>query len=89
MTTNEKIMLHKFLKKEGALKEYIKYTIKDIKTERGMNYGHYDTLKDFLDKRSLIPDIICWSFTWGETPQGHDFWSDLNSKFERLVKRQK
>ena len=32
-------------------------------------------LKDFV----YDSDLIC-CFVWGDTPQGHDFWEDINDK---------
>lgn len=42
------------------------------------------TFLNFVDKkykRGYTTDIIDMSFTWSNTPEGHDFWSNINDWF--------
>lgn len=59
-----------FLKKKKIYLKYIKYAMNP-------NWNI-----DNINKLILGPkEIISFSFLWQETPEGHEFWSDLNKEY--------
>lgn len=62
-------VLESFLKSNGLLKQFA---------------------KNYVDCRKSVVDDICHydltaAFSWAETPEGHEFWSDINRKFHEMM----
>ena len=72
-----------FLKQNHVEGRYIKNITNRILEGIDVN----ERLKKRLDTISNIhrTDIINMSFTWSCTPEGHIFWCDLNSKYNREI----
>lgn len=64
------IFFLRFLKENKVFYSYQKSLLK----RHDMSY-----LKDLCNRNDL--SIIDFSFTWSLTIEGHEFWSNLNSKF--------
>lgn len=60
-----------FLKKKKVYLKYIKYS---------MNPLWY---RDHINRLKLGPkEIIGFSFYWNSTPEGHEFWYNLNEEYK-------
>ena len=60
-----------FLKKKKVYSKYIKYSMNP------------NWVTDHINKLILGPkEIISFSFFWRTTPEGHEFWSDLNNEYK-------
>lgn len=66
-------LFKKFLEDNNALQQFV--------TNTTANCG-YSTLKVFPE------EILFYSFNWSLSPEGHDFWRDLNSDWVNLGKGQ-
>ena len=60
-------ILKKFLKKEGVYDQFI------------ANTDEYWLKIKTINKRPF--DTIIEAFVWYKTPEGHDFWKNLDDKF--------
>ena len=72
------------------LKEHGVYTIffKNVKERRFDEYsllltGFGGSWEEMVKSRSCVDNVIDASFVWKNTPQGHDFWSELDNTFHR------
>ena len=80
-----------FLKKENAYKKYIK-AIKQQKKGEFNNFENYinvltiSSLKRCFRNGSNIPYLIDSSFHWASTKEGHNFWSELDIKWNDKMK---
>jgi hypothetical protein len=65
-----------FLVENGAYDSYMYHYAKQV---RNVSFDEwYEGLRDKSD--------VLWSaFIWGDTPEGHDYWKDLNKKFLSLI----
>lgn len=82
METEKELRVHhlyKFLCQHRLFDRFIK----NVETTNSRNIA---PLKEFLDKKGNIFAFlyecvnIGGSFTWAETPEGHDFWKILDNK---------
>lgn len=57
---------------------------------RFLNFEYYTFLVENLEQRDRLfslkehfdEDILNSSFTWEDTPQGHDFWNNVHEKLQ-------
>ncbi len=71
--------LEKFLRKEGVLD---KFTV-NLKSEKAIGELTFDgrtTLNSFFNRGWGFEEAFCWI----STPEGGDFWYNLNAKFEKI-----
>jgi hypothetical protein len=59
-----------FLKKKKVYLKYIKYA---------MNPNWFI---DHITSQFITKEIINYSFCWVSTPEGHEFWSNLNQEYK-------
>ena len=83
-----------FLKEKGA---YLDFKTNFASTKCGQSVGKMtprkgNELRFFIDGSILIGDAfdiinqyINFSFTWASTPQGHAYWSNLNSQWGKRL----
>lgn len=66
-----KEMFSCFLEGHGVLKQFIK------------NHNNYrnDSIKSVSELRSISGATIDASFCWADTPEDHNFWSQLNAEW--------
>jgi hypothetical protein len=69
------------LKKKRLLKEYVDNTLEKNNPNNSVTM-RYVKNHDILDLIRGFNDSFEYSFTWANTPQGHDFWYQLNLEFE-------
>lgn len=58
--------------------------IENIKTQR-QNYIRDNGVAKFISFN--ISDVINRAFQWSETPEEHNYWSNLNSRYTRDIRR--
>lgn len=88
MENNIKKEFIEFLKQNNALKEYKENFINYWKTfyPKDIIPLIIDPLHMLIKDTNRYHDIINDSFIWGRTPQGHDYWSILNSQWIKKLK---
>ena len=47
---------------------------------RALNNAHYSLINTY---DSTMAEVICRAFSWRETPEGYDFWSDVHDHYEK------
>ena len=70
-----KEMLSCFLEGHGVLKQFIKNRNND---------GDHAGIKSVSEIPGVSVRTINRSFLWASTPEGHDFWSDLNREWTHI-----
>lgn len=73
----------RFLKENGAYNTFLSAIYKSKFYEHG-SLSPMKLWKRVDDKASIMTRlraILVTSFTWSETPQGHDYWSMLDKKW--------
>lgn len=78
-------LMYKFLKKNNCLQKYVENVLEQCPSNYHPITNRYIKTKDILQ---LIKDNKCsidYSFTWGRTPQGHEYWNQLNEKLESYI----
>lgn len=73
-------LFYKFLKKHVLLEKYFSNLSNQHPHQRGVD--EFLENGDFLTLLE-INENIDHSFLWKETPEGHDFWSDMHRKERR------
>lgn len=80
-----------FLKKENAHERYLH----NIRIQR--NY-EFKTLQNYIDPLTIdtirktiqlgyTSGLVDRGFCWADTPQGHDYWEKLNSKWSDVARK--
>lgn len=59
-----------FLKKNKVYLKYIKYAMNP------------NWITDHITSQFIAEEIINFSFYWEDTPEGHEFWSNLNQEYK-------
>ena len=93
-----KLLFLNFLKENNALKTYKKNLISFSLKYSSLGLGLGDKINIFSCPKlsdhivhAVIEDdkyyryfreLINWAFCWGETPQGHEYWSKLNLEWK-------
>lgn len=72
--------LEKFLREE---KVFTKFKVNYKK----LNSPLRDPIKTFLRKEGGFYRVIKRGFVWNNTPEGGDFWKNLNDKFVEYLKK--
>ncbi len=57
----------------------------NFKKSRLQPYSFSEFVKDIYDYKNLH-SFISGAFTWGETEQGHGFWSEQNVEFVNYIR---
>jgi len=74
MTNVEKL---KKLRVYGKFVRNMNVSLKEWRLEKPKN------VQEYID--SKMPEyLVSCSFVWRQTPEGHDFWEDINEKFSAL-----
>ena len=47
----------------------------------GVDYNYYEAVKN----KELKCHSICGLFTWHMSPEGHDYWDEINNKVNKLI----
>lgn len=73
-----------FLKENNAYEEFMinfhKRNMKYFPTKRdGKKF-----MKIYTRNYAVAKEIINFAFVWHDTPQGHGYWSDLNTIWKRI-----
>ena len=80
-----------FLKDNNALKQYVK-NVRNFKKSHFLTWEHYtnpftiEPLEQCLNDSRWTDNLITCSFLWQRTPEGHDFWKNLNNKWKKQLK---
>jgi len=75
-------LLYKFLKRKRLLNKYVDNVIKQHSPKYNKKIKAYIDNKNLLQLIEGFASSIDFSFCWHETPEGHDFWEDMNDEFE-------
>jgi hypothetical protein len=67
-----------FLEMNGALEGYL--------VALQETYSNYPHTNRFRGRDGIERDFIFGGFIWAEAAQGHSFWSELNSKWHKVLK---
>ena len=79
-----------FLKRSGTLKRYKEEILKQHQSCFSSLYNYINPLSikqlSFDIERGYIEDVIDHAFTWSESDEGHDFWSQLNESWHNKMR---
>ena len=68
----------KFLKDEGAYDRYVR----NLKEAALFEFVLDRELSEIFELVEMIGDTpLAFSFHWKNTPEGHDFWNELDTKY--------
>ena len=68
----------KFLKDEGAYDKYVR----NLKEAALFEFDLDTELSEIFELVEMIGDTpLSFSFYWKETPEGHHFWNELDTKY--------
>lgn len=42
---------------------------------------------NIIDTTKFIKDVLFYGFIWMDTPEGHDYWKDLDSDWKILIQK--
>ena len=77
MEKKDIILLRTFLKKKNAWETYVT----NVRMQNRKLNRAFFPFAELKRKR----DIIDYSFTWSETPQGHDYWEKLHYEYRTML----
>ena len=75
--------LKRFLKEHGVYTIFFKNIKERRFDENAVVHNFNNSWEEMIKSRKYIDNVIDASFIWKNTPQGHGFWSGLNSTFHR------
>jgi hypothetical protein len=64
-------------------KKYLPPPVLERYIRNAQNLG-YSVLKR-RNKENDIADVIYGSFSWSETPEGHDYWQEITKKYGEFL----
>ena len=85
----------KFLKKHNALKPFKQNVLRTLKRQCSSCITQYTMVNPFVSSHILPYEynslfgyaIIDQSFVWAATPQGHDYWHELDLEWDNYVRK--
>ena len=66
----------RFLKKNHAHTKFI----------TNIQYEYPENTIQEIINRTSYKDLISYSFTWNESPEGRDFWMGIHTKWQEYIK---
>jgi hypothetical protein len=73
-------ILYKFLKRKNALYNFFNNVVKDTGDKCLFPIGDKKSIVKYLDAKS-----IGGAFVWYFTPEGSDYWENLDNEFEEYI----
>lgn len=92
-----KKFINKFLEEEKIKRKFVinlyelNYINKDIKIKSFKSSKHGDKLinlyiDELLENKNILANNFFFSaFSWGDTPQGYNYWADINLKYKNYM----